>query len=106
MVTEEKPIVQITADGMEAYIMLVTPDDGGEYTVESLQKALDERGVKYGIDESALKELADEKKYGLETLIARGTEAVDGKDGYYDYNFNCNFDKKPLIKPDGTVDYW
>ena len=46
MVTEEKPIVQITADGMEAYIMLVTPDDGGEYTVESLQKALDERGVK------------------------------------------------------------
>ncbi len=106
MVTEEKPIVQITADGMEAYIMLVTPDDGGEYTVESLQKALDERGVKYGIDESALKELAAEKKYGLETLIARGTEAVDGKDGYYDYNFNCNFDKKPLIKPDGTVDYW
>lgn len=106
MVTEEKPIVQITADGMEAYIMLVTPDDGGEYTVESLQKALDERGVKYGIDESALKELADEKKYGLETLIARGTEAVDGKDGYYDYNFNCNFDKKPLMKPDGTVDYW
>ena len=106
MVTEEKPIVQITADGMEAYIMLVTPDDGGEYTVESLQKALDERGVKYGIDESALKKLADEKKYGLETLIARGTEAVDGKDGYYDYNFNCNFDKKPLMKPDGTVDYW
>ncbi|RHF94727.1 DUF342 domain-containing protein [Roseburia sp. AM23-20] len=106
MVTEEKPIVQITADGMEAYIMLVTPDDGGEYTVESLQKALDERGVKYGIDESALKKLADEKKYGLETLIARGTEAVDGKDGYYVYNFNCNFDKKPLIKPDGTVDYW
>lgn len=106
MVTEEKPIVQITADGMEAYIMLVTPDDGGEYTVESLQKALDERGVKYGIDELALKELADEKKYGLETLIARGTEAVDGKDGYYDYNFNCNFDKKPLIRPDGSVDYW
>lgn len=106
MVTEEKPIVQITADGMEAYIMLVTPDDGGEYTVESLQKALDERGVKYGIDELALKELADEKKYGLETLIARGTEPVDGKDGYYDYNFNCNFDKKPLMRPDGTVDYW
>lgn len=106
MVTEEKPIVQITADGMEAYIMLVTPDDGGEYTVESLQNALDERGVKYGIDELALKELADEKKYGLETLIARGTEAVDGKDGYYDYNFNCNFDKKPLMRPDGTVDYW
>lgn len=106
MVTEERPIVRITADSMEAYIMLVTPDDGGEYTIESLQKALDDRGVKYGIDEAALKELADGKNYGVETLIAKGTEPVDGKDGYYDYNFNCNFDKKPLIRPDGTVDYW
>ena len=42
----------------------------------------------------------------METLVAQGTEPVDGKDGYYDYNFNCNFDKKPLIRPDGTVDYW
>ena len=50
MVTEEKPIVRMTADSMEAYVMLITPDDGGEYTIESLQKALDDRGVKYGID--------------------------------------------------------
>ena len=106
MVTEEKPIVRMTADSMEAYVMLITPDDGGEYTIESLQKALDDRGVKYGIDEAALTELIDEKKYGVETLVAQGTEPVDGKDGYYDYNFNCNFDKKPLIRPDGTVDYW
>ena len=64
MVTEEKPIVRMTADSMEAYVMLITPDDGGEYTIESLQKALDDRGVKYGIDEAALTELIDEKKYG------------------------------------------
>ena len=31
MVTEEKPIVRMTADSMEAYVMLITPDDGGEY---------------------------------------------------------------------------
>ena len=42
MVTEEKPIVRMTADSMEAYVMLITPDDGGEYTIESLQKALDD----------------------------------------------------------------
>ena len=83
MVTEEKPIVRMTADSMEAYVMLITPDDGGEYTIESLQKALDDRGVKYGIDEAALTELIDEKKYGVETLVAQGTEPVDGKDGYY-----------------------
>ena len=106
MVTEEKPIVRMTADSMEAYVMLITPDDGGEYTIESLQKALDDRGVKSGIDDAALTELIDEKKYGVETLVAQGTEPVDGKDGYYDYNFNCNFDKKPLMRPDGTVDYW
>ena len=39
-----------------------------------MQKALDDRGVKYGIDEAALTELIDEKKYGVETLVAQGTE--------------------------------
>lgn len=38
MVTEEKPIVRMTADSMEAYVMLITPDDGGEYTIESCRK--------------------------------------------------------------------
>ena len=35
----------MTADSMEAYVMLITPDDGGEYTIESLQKALDDTSV-------------------------------------------------------------
>ena len=104
MVTEEKPIVRMTADSMEAYVMLITPDDGGEYTIESLQKALDDRGVKYGIDEAALTELIDEKKYGVETLVAQGTEPVDGKDGYYDYNFNCNFGKVDRVCGAGSGD--
>ena len=39
-------------------------------------------------------------------FVISGLENFDGKDGYYDYNFNCNFDKKPLMRPDGTVDYW
>ena len=75
MVTEEKPIVRMTADSMEAYVMLITPDDGGEYTIESLQKALDDRGVKYGIDEAALTELIDEKKLWCGDVSCAGNRA-------------------------------
>ena len=103
MVTEEKPIVRMTADSMEAYVMLITPDDGGEYTIESLQKALDDRGVKYGIDEAALTELIDEKKYGVETLVAQGTEPVDGKDGYYCFHAGTKLTDKGIVTNGGRV---
>ncbi len=106
MVTQEKPIVRVTMDGMEAYVTLPTPDDGGVYTAEVLEQELDKRGVRSGIDKQKLKMLASEKLYGQEVAIAWGEKPRDGKDGYYEYHFNRNLDKKPVIRPDGSVDYW
>ena len=101
----------VTAKGAECWVHTKKPADSQKLAEDVLKQlkseaGFNDRGVKYGIDEAALTELIDEKKYGVETLVAQGTEPVDGKDGYYDYNFNCNFDKKPLMRPDGTVDYW
>lgn len=31
---------------------------------------------------------------------------MDGTDGYYEYKFDTNFDGKPKLLPDGSVDYW
>lgn len=38
MVTEEKPIVRMTADSMEAYVMLITPDDGENIQLNHCRK--------------------------------------------------------------------
>ncbi len=105
-VTELKPSVHVSYDEMEAYLMLPQPADEEEYTVAMLMGALGEKGVCAGIDQDLLDEMVAQKKYDTEILVAKGVPAVDGVDGYYDYNFNTNFDGKPKVLPDGSVDYW
>lgn len=104
--TEQKPIVRVTYDEMEAYMLLPEPEADEEYTVAQLQTALSECGVSVGIIEETLTELVEHKIYNSELLVAQGIRPVDGVDGYYDYNFNSNLDRKPKILPDGSVDYW
>lgn len=104
--TKVMPLVRIGYDEMEAYIQLSTPEEGNPYTVAMLREALGEKGVVYGIDENMLGRIIAEQMYEREIPVAKGTPAKDGIDGYYDYNFNANFDKKPKELPDGSVDYW
>lgn len=101
-----KPRIRFSRDDMEAYMMLPEPEEGKDYTISSLRAVLEEQNVKEGIIEDALSRVVEEKKYNEEVLIAKGMPQTDGVDGYYEYNFNANFDKKPKILPDGSVDYW
>lgn len=104
--TKVMPLVRISYDELEAYIELATPGEGETYTVAMLQEALAGKGVVYGINQDVLKRIIDEKLYDREITVAQGTPSKDGTDGYYEYNFDANFDKKPKELPDGSVDYW
>lgn len=104
--TEQKPIVRVTYDEMEAYMLLPEPALDEIYEVRQLQAALNESGVSAGIIEEKLNELVDNKIYNSEVVVAQGRKPVDGVDGHYDYNFNANLDRKPKMLPDGSVDYW
>ncbi len=104
--TEQKPLVRISYDEMEAYMMLPEPAPDQSYDIRMLHQALSEKGVNAGIDEKRLSAMISNKLYNGEVLVAQGTPAVDGIDGYYDYNFDINFDRKPKVLPDGSVDYW
>lgn len=104
--TEQKPMVRVTYDEMEAYILLPEPSEGEVYDVAQLKTALQEGGVNTGIIEEKLQELVDNKIYNSEIVVANGIRPVDGVDGHYDYNFNANLDNKPKMLPDGSVDYW
>lgn len=101
-----KPQVRIKYDDMEAYMSLPEPGEGEEYKVPLLMQALAEAGVHAGIDQESLLKLIDDKVYDEERLVASGTAAVNGIDGYYEYNFDTTVDKKPKVLPDGSVDYW
>lgn len=104
--TEEMIDVSISADEMEAYLMLATPMSKDDYSVELLKEALADKGVVHGINEEKLKQMLDHNMYELEVQVAFGTPVIDGIDGYYEYNFRTHLDKKPQIRKDGSVDYW
>ena len=75
------------------------------YSADELRSLLQESGIVYGIREKTLEELARGRKNYEETLIAAGTAAKDGRDGFFEYHFNPQPETRPIILPDGSVDY-
>lgn len=75
------------------------------FSMEELQGVLKENGIVHGIREKAISEIAEGKQNYEEILIATGTAAKDGRDGYFEYHFNPHPETEPIILPDGSVDY-
>jgi len=78
---------------------------GRTFSMEDLLAILQENEITYGIKKETLLELAEGKHYYEEVLIAQGAIAEDGKDGFFEYHFNTQPETKPIILPDGSVDY-
>lgn len=82
-------------------------EDGRLLTLEEIKLAIANRGITKGIDENALIELSQTKKYNYKYIVAQGKTATDGIDG----KLTLNFDSKKLVKfvpkqnEDGTVDF-
>lgn len=98
--------VKIKNQDMEAFLFVPAPLDEKDYTLPELEEALQKNGVIYGVNEAVVKSIVERKRYDEDILVARGVEAIEGKDGYYEFVFNRKPDKKPKIKPDGSVDFW
>lgn len=91
---------------MEAYIRLEKPPAGVAYTKEDIEEYLNANNVKVGLKESRIAAIVKKKIYGREVIIAEGTPAKDGQDGYFEYKFDAvPKSNKPEIRADGTVDY-
>lgn len=104
--TEQKPMIRVTYDEMEAYMFLPDPGPGEEYVVGILNQELAQKGITTGVMKERLDDMIASRIYNTEILIAKGSAPEDGQDGYYDYNFNADLDNKPKVLPDGSVDYW
>lgn len=96
--------LDIAEDAMTAYLMLYGKSDG-DYTYEEILQYLNEQGIVYGIREKTIKKMISERQYYEEIIIARGTSAARGKDGYFEFHFNTTPETKPIVLPDGSVDY-
>jgi len=104
--TRPNAFVQTNNSEMEAYLQVPFPENEEKYTITYLRMLLEQNGIRFGINQAALKRIIEEEIYNQPILVARGNPAVDGIDGYYEFKFNNRKDNKPLLKEDGSVDYW
>jgi len=103
--TRDDPKVRLSRDNTKAYLFL--PEPGFEsYSVDEVIGILQSNGISYGIKDDTVKNIVEGQLYNQEVLVAEADKPVDGIDGYYEYMFDMNFSKKPMLRPDGSVDYW
>jgi len=95
--------VIISEDEMEAY--LTVTKTGNSCDREKLIKALNQCGIRYGILEDVVEDLAKGVKQKTPVVIARGTPPVKGEDGWYEFFFKSEEEKAPKLLEDGSVDY-
>lgn len=96
--------IDIAEDAMTAYLMLYGKSEG-DYTYEEILGYLNENNIIYGIREQTIRKMIEERQYYEEIIIARGTIATKGTDGYFEFHFNTTPETNPIILPDGSVDY-
>lgn len=101
----KKPQIRISDNDMRAFLYMPIPTEGS-YTEADIQRVLHEEGIVYGIQEEKIQEALKKEQYNCEILIAEGMQPQDGVDGYYEYKFSQEFNRKPKKCPDGIMDYW
>lgn len=99
--------ISIAKDLMSAsIIMYAGSPNGGNLSASDIMSDLALKGIKKGIDEALVNELANSPRYCEEIEIAKGTMPEAGKDGYIEYLFNTDNSTKPTLLEDGSVDFF
>lgn len=74
--------VHMFGDSLKAYVFVFPPQDGGhEITADLLRREIESFGINYGIIDSNIQKIADEKLYLKLIQIAEGDKAIPGENG-------------------------
>ena len=97
---------RITSDCMMVEAKFYPPFEGSsELSEQEIIKDMQSLGIKYGIDNLAIRRFIQEKEYLKVYILARGLAPRQGKDGQIVYKFNTDLKPTPKIKEDGSVDF-
>lgn len=101
----KKAQINIATDKLKVYLTLFTQGEDIQYKVEDIMELLGAYKITYGIDSAAIENAILHKSYYLDILIAQGLEPIDGEPGKFEFKFDIEENKKPIILEDGSVDY-
>lgn len=101
----KKVQVNISADRLFAYLTLITPEEGTEYLLDDILELLAAYKLTYKVDKEVIAEALAKKSYYVDLLVAQGIEPVAGTPGEFQFQFDTELNKKPIILEDGSTDY-
>ncbi len=79
--------VEVSQDKSEAFVTIIPLTDDPHCTQEEIKNALNDKGIKFGVDEKKLAELLNDIQFDERIQIASGTKPEDGKDGTITYKY-------------------
>lgn len=95
--------ITVTDDYMEAYIDIV--GSGADLVLEDIVSAVKDMGITKGVSRKVVDNILAGKHGTDSILFAKGTRAQNGADGWFEFFFRKEIEKKPKILEDGSVDY-
>lgn len=101
-------VVEISVDPnlTTAFMAMTQPQNGGlDVSMDMVRAAVSEKGITYGLNEDALVDAVEKKRYGENICIARWKAPVNGVDGEIKYHFDKDTVIAPVEDESGTVDY-
>ncbi len=95
--------IELRTNNMEAY--LTVQNNRGNITHKEIMTLLERNNIRFGILEDNIDKIVNGKHFNTAVLVAKGQIPTKGADGWYEYFFRTNVEKKPRVLADGTVDY-
>lgn len=104
---DAQPFVYVSSDRMYAWVFVFPPTGMGKEVDRGLIfEALEKKKVSYGVDEELLEKLPEDyNRYFHLFLIAKGSRAANGDNGYLVDYFLRHVERLPEMDEFGNVDY-
>ncbi len=94
---------EFSSGNMEARVTLLAEDK--IITREGFLEILEQNNIRKGILEDGIEKILSGKYIKQAILIAKGQIPYKGEDGWYEFFFRTNIEKKPKLLENGSVDY-
>ncbi|HYE12589.1 MAG TPA: FapA family protein [Patescibacteria group bacterium] len=102
---DSKCDIRLSADNIEAYLFVTSPLGGKDITAEAIYAALKENKITFGIKDDEIKNIAMNKLYEREIMIAEGIRPIEGDSAKLEFHFDTNSETKLLENEEGKIDY-
>ncbi|MCI6552437.1 MAG: FapA family protein [Lachnospiraceae bacterium] len=103
----ESFLLNVSPDKMQAVVRFYPPSKAGsKLTKDEFLRDLNFKGVKFGIQERAIDQFFERRRFCEDILVAVGKEPRHGTDARIEYYFNTDLKARPTLKDDGSVDFF